>query len=368
MARVQLRLVALGVVCAVVAVACGGGGADSVFDVRVSTTLAGQVVTTASAQGSPDTTGTTIVGETTVAPPVTSVDGQVLSPTTIPRATTTTELDASISRRHTEAKALAADVVTKLLTYSAEMDHEAVVAQVVGGSFRISNLVEETPNLYLDGASSVGEVLFGQLGGMRPTSTSVMVVATQVADVGGSTEVFTRTIDVRLMYRAGAWRFDFVFDDGGSPIERPASLFPEAVDVVGDDRILMSDSARWDIYRGLISPTLLSLMSEISARTPFEVTVLSSGHPFFVFATNRQSLHTRGRAVDIFSVGGVPVGADHDTDSDIYALVQWIYDHPNVRSVGSPWDLDGPGGRSFTDEVHLDHIHIGLLDEVDNAP
>jgi len=368
MAREQMRWVALGAACAVLAVACGGGGTDSGFDVRISTTVPGQGVTTSALPGSSDATGTTIVGDTTTVPPVTSVDGQVLSPTTIPRATTTTELDASISQRHTEAKALAADVVTKLLTYSPEMDHEAVVAQVVGGSFRISKLIEETPSLYLEGASSTGEVLFGQLGGMRPTSTSVMVVATQVAEFGGLTEVYTRTVDVRLLYRSGAWRFDFVFDDGGSPVERPSSLFPEAADVVDDDRILMADSARWDIYRGSISPTLLSLMSEISARTPFEVTVLSSGHPFFVYATNRQSLHTRGRAVDIFSVGGVPVSADHDTNSDIYALVEWIYDHPNVRSVGSPWDLDGPGGRSFTDEVHLDHIHIGLLDEVDNAP
>jgi hypothetical protein len=102
-------------------------------------------------------------------------------------------------------------VVTKLLTYGPEMDHAAVSATVVGGSFRISKLTEETPNLYLEGVTSTGEVLFGQLGGMRPTSTSVMVVATQVIDDGATTEVVTRTIDVRLLYRSGAWRFDFVF-------------------------------------------------------------------------------------------------------------------------------------------------------------
>ena len=96
--------------------------------------------------------------------------------------------------------------------------------------------------------------------------------------------------------------------------------------------------------------------------------MLSSGHPFFVYATNRQSLHTAGRAVDLYSFDGVPINADHSRDSRIYELVEWLLAHPNVRSVGSPWDLDGPGGRSFTDEVHLDHIHIGLLNEVDNAP
>ena len=31
-----------------------------------------------------------------------------------------------------------------------------------------------------------------------------------------------------------------------------------------------------------------------------------------------------------------------------------------VSEVGSPWALDGYGGRSFTDDVHLDHVHIGV--------
>lgn len=349
--------------------ACGGGSASDV-DVRVASTAPGQVVvTTAAGASGSEPPANASDDVTTTAPPATDAGGEPLTPTTIPRATSSTALDPAIGRRHTEAKALAADVVTKLLTYRAGMSHEDVAAQVVGGDARIARLVEQTPNLYLPDVDSTGEVLFGQLGGMRPTSTSVMVVATQVvSDADGDTEVFSRTIDVRLLYRSGAWRFDFVFDDGGAPVERPPGLFPEAVAVVEDPRILMADSARWDIYRGEISPTLLALMAEIADRAPYEVTVLSSGHPFFVYATNRQSLHTRGRAVDIFSVDGVPVSADHATDSTIYELVQWLHQHPNVRSVGSPWDIDGPGGRSFTDEVHLDHIHIGLFDEVDNAP
>jgi hypothetical protein len=43
------------------------------------------------------------------------------------------------------------------------------------------------------------------------------------------------------------------------------------------------------------------------------------------------------------------------------ALVQWLYDHPDVLQVGSPWDLDEEtSSRSFTDEVHQDHIHLAV--------
>ena len=45
----------------------------------------------------------------------------------------------------------------------------------------------------------------------------------------------------------------------------------------------------------------------------------------------------------------------------IHQIVTWAYERPEVREVGSPWALDGPGGRSFTNEVHHDHLHIGVF-------
>ncbi len=386
--KVSLPSVVTALSVVVFCAACSGPG-ESALEVRIASTSS-SAATTAQSTTAPGpvgsagvtTTGTaasTTIAPTTIAPTTTDVvvpttsgvsttNESALPPTTRLRATTTSTLDPSIGSRHIEAVELAGDVVTSLLTYRRDMDHRDVVSQVVGGSTRIDSLVDETSNLFVPGVESIGEVLFAQLGGMRPDSASVMVVATQTTDDGSTTEVTTRTLDVRLLYRSGAWRFDFVFDDGGAPVARPESLSPSAATVVDHPEILMADSARWDIYRGDISPTLIGLIAELAEQSPIEVTVLSSGHPFFVFATNRQSLHTSGRAVDIFSVDGRPVGADHSKDSDIYRLVESLYANPLVRSIGSPWDLDGPGGRSFTDEVHLDHLHVSVVAEPAVAP
>lgn len=35
-------------------------------------------------------------------------------------------------------------------------------------------------------------------------------------------------------------------------------------------------------------------------------------------------------------------------------------DQPEVSQIGAPWALDGYGGRSFTDVVHQDHLHVGV--------
>jgi hypothetical protein len=92
--------------------------------------------------------------------------------------------------------------------------------------------------------------------------------------------------------------------------------------------------------------------------------VLVTGHPENVFETDRMSDHTIGRAIDIVRVGDHRVIDDRGEESVTRALVEWLYHHPKVRQVGSPWDLDEePSRRSFTDAVHQDHIHIAA-----NAP
>jgi len=328
--------------------------------------------TVAISQDEPTNSPTTAISQNEPPNPPTTTTGPqgAVLPTVVVESTTTTsiEVGASIAVRHTQAKEVASDVVTKLTTYSATMEPDDIAAKIVGGEARILRVVGETTDLYIPGAESVGSVLFSQLGGIRPTSVSIMVVVRQELNTGGVIEAHTRTVDVRLTYAGGAWRFDAIADAGGRPVQRPPAMFPESAAFVENDRVQLADSARWDIYRGDISPTLVALMSEIADRTPFAATVLSGGHPFNVFATNRQSLHTRGRAVDIFSIDGVAFSSDRSTDSVLYEFVLWLYEHPNVSKIGSPWDIDGPGGRSFTDEVHLDHVHVAVFDESDDAP
>jgi hypothetical protein len=102
-------------------------------------------------------------------------------------------------------------------------------------------------------------------------------------------------------------------------------------------------------------------MAELADQTPYEVVVLATGHPHNVFETNRVSQHTVGQAVDVYRIGDHQVIDDRGPDGATKGIVEWLYDHPDVAQVGSPWDLDGAGsGRSFTNVVHQDHIHLAV--------
>jgi hypothetical protein len=80
-----------------------------------------------------------------------------------------------------------------------------------------------------------------------------------------------------------------------------------------------------------------------------------------VFETDRVSHHTVGQAVDINRIGDLLVIDDRDPDSATRAIVGWLFVHPDVLELGSPWDLDGPASSlSFTDAVHQDHIHLAV--------
>jgi hypothetical protein len=90
--------------------------------------------------------------------------------------------------------------------------------------------------------------------------------------------------------------------------------------------------------------------------------VLVTGHPHNVFETERVSDHTVGRAFDIIRVGDRLVIDDRGEVSATLDLIDWLYYHPDVRQIGSPWDLDDDlSTRSFTDAVHQDHIHVAVV-------
>ena len=63
--------------------------------------------------------------------------------------------------------------------------------------------------------------------------------------------------------------------------------------------------------------------------------------------------------MDIWAVDGLPVVAQRVTGSVVRGLVQELMTL-GVTEIGSPWDLDGPGGASFTNVVHQDHLHVAF--------
>lgn len=258
------------------------------------------------------------------------------------------------------AKRLASRVVERLTNFEAGAAAGAVADQT-GRRFNVapSKLGPAVKELVRPGTASTGTVVYPQLGGMRPDSASVMVVVDQALNDGDRSWVERRTVDVRLRLRGSTWVLERVGSGGGVAEMRPESMSPASRRVLEHPRIQLSDSARWDIYSGTVDDGLLTMMARAAERHEIAIVTIATGHPMNVFATDTMSNHTRGRAVDIFSVDGEKVVESRKEGSPAFRLARWLYNQ-GVPELGSPWAFDGVGGRSFTDIVHADHIHFAM--------
>jgi len=256
---------------------------------------------------------------------------------------------------HPNAKRLASEIVLALTTYAVGEGPEAIAARLPPEAAGIA------ATFYVPGASSTGRIIYPQLGGIQTDAASVMVVVEQLMGTDDGVRIEWRTLDVRLARNGGAWHFAGLASAGGDRLDPPAALLPEALAVLNDPRIEMSDSSRWDIYSGLVSPNLLRFMTRIADQWgDFGIVTFSTGHPWEVFGTSRQSDHSRGLAMDLYRLGDDLVIDQHARGSRVYEFAQWVYAQPELRQIGSPWRFGEGGGRSFTDALHQDHVHIAV--------
>ena len=260
-------------------------------------------------------------------------------------------------------KKTAGRVVQEISSYLDDESWSDVVRRAVKRFGVTRAALSKAKGLHVESAASTAEIVYPQLGGLHlattPGTASVMVVVEQTF-VGAEPDTVVRTVDVRLTSDGDRWRVETVDSDGGESVNIPDDLSPEARAVLNNPRIDLADSARWDIYRGDIEERLLVLMTQLARDYTYAVTVLKSGHPPHVFATENVSNHTVGRAVDIWMVEDEAVVSQRgDTSSPAYKLTRGVFERGDVPEIGSPWDFDGGGGRSFTNDVHLDHIHLG---------
>jgi hypothetical protein len=267
----------------------------------------------------------------------------------------------SDAETHPRAKALGALVAQTLTTADPGEPLDAIVERATEGRASADDVEAAQPLHHPDGWSR-GEVLYPQFGGLTADRCSIMAVTRQTrGHPDGSIDEVVRTLDVRLRIVDGSWTFESLASAGGTPVARPPDLHEAAALVLDDPRIELPDSARWDIHRGATSPALLALLARLADETGgFAVCVLESGHPVNVFGTDRLSDHTRGRAADLHAIAGQLVIEDRQQGSGTDRAVGWLYDDPVRPVVGSPWALDGFGGRSFTDAVHQDHLHVAV--------
>ncbi|MDJ0923122.1 MAG: SdrD B-like domain-containing protein [Acidimicrobiia bacterium] len=323
----------------------------------------------------------TVESETEVTPdasaPTTSPTAPTTTTTTTAAPTTTTTTTAVVAQPpapnpryvvpevevEREAKQLASDIAYALTTYEEFDSPEQRLVDIVGLE-GLPPLSEASGPLTHDGRWSRGEIVYPQMGGLRNDRVSVMVVTRQTVGSGSTAEFsVVRTLDVRLIKGESGWEFDALASAGGVFDSLDELLL--AHDVAADPRIEMPDSARLDILAGGISPILLDLMTDIAEITPYRVVVLTTGHPYHVYETDRVSHHSVGRAVDIYAVGTQNVIDDREEGSPTRALLQWLWENPKVTQIGSPWDIDGGGRRSFSDIVHQDHLHVAVIGEND---
>jgi hypothetical protein len=262
------------------------------------------------------------------------------------------------SEDYPDGKRIAAQAAIEALTYARGDDASKAAARLGAADVGRERLAEVLEPAVDPAMRSAAKVEYVQLSGLTTTTLGAMVVVEQRLqnEVGGWRSV-TRVLDVRLVRTDGPWTLEQIASVGGSEVARPDALSSEAEEVLDNPRIDLPDSARWDVYRGDVDPSLLATVAEAGKDHELAITVFGSGHPPNVWATDRESAHTQGLAVDIWAVDGVPVSAQREVGSPAYELAsKFVAD--GAAQLGSPWVL-GPGGSlSFTDAVHADHLHL----------
>ncbi|MEV4889841.1 hypothetical protein AB0K48_10685 [Nonomuraea sp. NPDC055795] len=209
----------------------------------------------------------------------------------------------------------------------------------------------------LDGdAAGAIQVIYPQLGGLTADRASIMAVVRLSRQRGAELVTRTRTVDVRLAKRAKGWTVTGLASLGGTAPSDTKSGTP-ARKVLASSRIVLPDSARWDVQSGRIDDRVLRMLLRLSREHRISVAVLASGHPAKVFGSMSTSNHTRGRAVDIWAIDGRRVAA-HARDkgpNPARTLMETAIRYGSDE-VGGPWAFRG----AFTNTVHQDHLHIGF--------
>ena len=259
---------------------------------------------------------------------------------------------------YANGKRLAGRVAQRLATFRQGSSAVEIAAGVGAVGERAAELERVVAPLRDPGRRSSGEVVYVQLSGVTASTLGAMVVVRQhLEDAAGARETVVRVMDVRLRRTDGPWSLDRVGSVGGTAVPRPADLSPPAARVLDHPNIQLPDTARWDIHRGWIGDELLRALADAADGTELAVTVLRTGHPQNVWATERLSAHSTGRAVDIYAVDGKLVLRQRTNGSSAQRLAA-AFLAGGATQVGSPWVLAPGGRRSFTDPVHWDHVHV----------
>jgi hypothetical protein len=128
--------------------------------------------------------------------------------------------------------------------------------------------------------------------------------------------------------------------------------------VLAGSRITLPPAARADVASGQVHDSVLEAMLAVSRRWPIGVSVVRSGHPIFVFGTDRQSDHPRGRAFDTWRIADHAVVRPGTPRALVTAYMEALASAGSYN-VGGPVLL-GAAPQYFSDRTHHDHVHAGF--------
>ncbi|MDX5961874.1 hypothetical protein SIM91_00655 [Rhodococcus opacus] len=165
-------------------------------------------------------------------------------------------------------------------------------------------------------------------------------------------------LDVRLLRRAtGMWEVDRI-----NPLTSLGSSVPlsaAATEVLTDHRIRLSSPAQTDVNTGRVDEQILQILLGLAEDYELGIQVIHTGHIQTVFPTSRVSNHAVGRAVDIREIDGKKV-IDPTMSPSVLECFMQRASELGATEVGGPFDLNAERKGFFTDDVHRDHIHIGV--------
>jgi hypothetical protein len=207
-----------------------------------------------------------------------------------------------------------------------------------------------------NGLHTALQVIDAQYGGLLTDAASVLVVTrgwgrhdTRITPDG-------RTYDVRLSRAGSSWRVTAVHPSYPGPAAR--RLSPAARRVLRSDRIALPPAATRDVASGRVHDSVLLALLAVARTHRPSVSVIRSGHPLYVFGTDRLSDHPQGRAFDTWAIDGRPV-VDPRTPRSLVEDYMHAVAAAGSDNVGGPYLL-GPAPQWFSDDTHHDHVHAGF--------
>ncbi len=200
------------------------------------------------------------------------------------------------------------------------------------------------------------EVIDAQYGGILTNTASVLVVCRSWRSTSLGIEEAGSTYDVRLSRPSDGWHVTAVHQSRpGAPSTHHS---PEAREVLASPRIGLPPAARKDVLSGQVHDTVLAAMLQLSRSYRIGVSVVRSGHPIYVFGTDRLSDHPAGRAFDTWLVDGEMV-IDPGTPRRLITGYMEAAAAAGSDNVGGPYLL-GTAPQYFSDATHHDHVHAGF--------